>query len=198
MPVSKQTSFGQNGETMRLTRCILVCLFACSPATRVPPTAGPPDLPPLPPESSSGIGLVRDRAADLALDPNQLAQLEALDQQLEEANRPYEVELDALVRAAGRSAPAASGGGGKRRGGGVSMSRGGQTATPGQANAPEPTPEQKQKMDEFAQQERVIRQKIRANDSSFLERALRLLRPQQQERAVEILRQHGYGQSTGP
>jgi len=180
---------------MRLTRCILVCLFACSPATRAPHPTETPDLPPLPPESSSGIGILRDRAADLALDPDQVAQLEALDKQLEEVNRPLEDQLDALDRSAGRPVPAASGRGGRRRGGGISMSRGGATATPTPSNAPEPTPEQKQKMDEQAQEERSIRQKIMANDSSFLDRALRLLRPDQRDRAVELLRKRGYGQT---
>jgi DNA-binding MurR/RpiR family transcriptional regulator len=52
-------------------------------------------------------------------------------------------------------------------------------------------------MDELAQQERSIRQKMLNNDASFVERALRLLRPEQRERAMEVLRKHGYG-SKGP
>jgi hypothetical protein len=183
---------------MRLTRCIFVCLFACGPANRVPPSTETPDLPPLPPESSSGIGLIRDRAADLALDPDQLAQLEALDKQLDELNRPLEADLDALDRSAGRPVPAAGARGGRSRGGGVSMSRGGKTAAPSAPSDPDQTAEEKQRMDELAQQERSIRQKMLNNDASFVERALRVLRPEQRERAMEVLRKHGYGKSTGP
>ena len=179
---------------MRLTRCILICLFACGPANRVPPSTETPDFPPLPPESSSGIGLIRDRAADLALDPDQVAQLEALDKQLEELNRPLAAELDAIDRAAGQSAPGASGTGGRRRGG-VSMSRGGKAAAPSAPSDPDQTSEEKQRMDELAQQERAVRQRMLNNDSSFVERALRLLRPDQRDRAMELLRKHGYGKS---
>ena len=166
---------------------------ACGHGASAPPAA--PDYPPLPPLSSTPVGILIDQAGALALSDAQLSTLQRLDHDLHAKNDVLDGDIEDLERPAraahaddlgsgGNSAPMGRGGRGRRGGG---HRGGGGSASGGSSAAIAPDPHAA----EHRAQAENMREKERANQDAALAQAMQALDAEQQVKARAILDEHG-------
>ncbi len=181
---------------MAVRLLLLVFAIGCGPSA--PPSATPrgpgqpATLPPLPPSNSTSVALLVRHARDIGLSPGQVSQLEQLEVELTDQNEPLAAKLATLEnpgsarRAYYREQDARAK---KRREAGLPP---GQTKPRG-----DPAAEQRKARAEFlvrrARAAAIVRAKIERNKRTMLNRAMRLLSPEQRSRAAGLLVEHGHG-----
>jgi len=109
-------------DVMRALALVLGLVAACRHEDAPPPKLEPGETLPLPPASGTPIGFLLDDATNLSLKPEQIAQLQGIDQALQGRLESIDTQLRALEpHDPGQPAPAQGQGrhrGGGRRGGG--------------------------------------------------------------------------------
>jgi hypothetical protein len=166
-------------------------LLACGPSARAGGTNAPPPEPKTP-AVTSAVGILIAHQADLALTDDQLAKLQALDEQLEKVNAPLEKEADQAEHPTpsddddhGNAPPPNMAGAGMPRG---TMHIGPRRG--GGSSAPRPHRSEHGAADpERAAQ---LRRRMADNEAGVLRQALDLLDDQQRLRAKAILDAEGY------
>ena len=205
---------------MMLTRklaCLLVISVGCGGGSTPDPASPEAEAEaiPLPPLSSTPVGLLLDARENLELSSGQITRLEEIADELQARNAPLEEELADRERAprangrgsgqhpnkrgrgggkggmggGGRGGMQGGGMGGGMRGGGRGGGVGG--GQKGQAGGTEPTPEMKQRMQERMAEVGALREGIVRNNLAALELALTVLDSAQRDAAAALLEEHG-------
>ena len=188
----------------------IVCLFlaACGPSPTATVAPSPEDLPPLPPQQDTSIGLLLEHSQELGLSGAQLAHFESLERELEVKNEAIDEELReheerrAAREKAGKNGNSGRSGGGMRGGGGRPGGgmRGGSPAGGGGmrgggrprgsgANPPNAGDGDQGKHHEHVQS---LHSQKAANNSDTLEAAWLDLEPEQKTKARAILEEEGH------
>jgi hypothetical protein len=184
---------------MRALAVLVAMLCACGHASSSGPPAEP-DYPPLPPLSSTPVGLILDQSSSLELSSQQVAALQQIDADLHKKNDVIDGELDDLDRPAHAAADSATdntqgmpsssiGHSGQQHFSSSSEHKGGgrhRGDESGGASSPAHT-----------EQAARLRAEQKMNAQLALEDAMKLLDGPQQAKAKTILSEHGYKVSPG-
>lgn len=180
---------------MRALAVIVAMLCACGHASSSAAPPAQPDYPPLPPLSSTPVGLILDQASSFGLSAQQIAALQQIDADLHKKNDVIDGELDDLDRpahAAADSAPDATQGmpssgighSGQQHFSTSSEHPAGARHRGGEAGGDAPGG--------HSEQAAKMRAEQKMNAQLALEQAMKLLDEPQQAKARAMLAEHGY------